>query len=83
MKLAECKQLQSGDPVRVSLGGGWWVTGKFKGVYKVTSYGTATIDTIDRINWNNGRTEWLAFYEYEEDGHRREGSCYPRAMQRG
>ena len=80
MTLAESKKLKRGDLVSVNIGNGWIRVMAFKGLYQVTSYGTVTLSTIDKIDFHNGKTEWMANCEWEDEGRKREGYFRPRAL---
>lgn len=83
MKLAECRELKTGDKVMWSVGNGWYQVGDFIKLRKVTTFPTMTIDDLLNGNFSlkNGKDEWMAEVEYINDkGQRKSWDVRPRRL---
>ena len=68
MTIEQCKGLHKGDKVKFSLGNGWYQHATFVGMTQVIYHGTFTLETMDQIDWRNGRKVWEAEVEWQDDG---------------
>lgn len=85
MTLAECSQMKTGTPVRVSEGRGWYRDGIFLKMTEVTSFGTITLDDLinDRVDFSKGRKEQKAVVEViNNKGKKEKWNVNPRRLTR-
>lgn len=83
MKLEDCRKLKKGDKVMWSLGNGWYQTGEFIKLRKVTTFPKMTIDDLLNGNFSldKGKDEWMAEVEYINDkGQRKSWDVRPRRL---
>ena len=85
MKLEECRKLEKGTTVRVSLGDGWYQEGIFNGLVLVTKFGNMTFSEMLKSDFslNKGRKVWEARVELPDEKGKAH-TCYinPRRLRK-
>jgi hypothetical protein len=84
MTIEECRQLNPGDKVKISLGNGWYQEATFEKLVEVVTFGKMTFADIKSFDPSKGRKKTEAIVVIrDDDGYERQQYVNPRKLKRG